>query len=167
MAGHERHYGFTLIELVAVIAILAIIAVVAVPRYVDLRTDAHRSTVAAVAGAFQGAVRIANVVCTARNYASQDNLPGFGSGNVDFNAFCYPSDTANSNSNNVNATRCMNVWNGILALRPTINTSTTGNPDYLAAGSGATCTYTYRRDASTTRRFTYNAQTGAIAVTNP
>ena len=39
--------------------------------------------------------------------------------------------------------------------------------DYRAQGSGKVCTYTFRHDTSTTRRFTYNSASGAVVLTNP
>ena len=161
---HTHGKGFTLVELVAVMVILGVIAVVAVPRFVDLRTDAHRGAVAGTAGAFTSAARLAYAACQARNFAGRDNMPGFGTGTVDFHASCYPSDTAGSNGN-VNANRCRDIWNGILAIRPSISTPATDTTDYRAQGSGAVCTYTYRRAAG--RRFTYNVTTGAVVITNP
>jgi prepilin-type N-terminal cleavage/methylation domain-containing protein len=158
--------GFTLVELVAVIVILAVLAAVALPRYMNARTEAHRAAVAASAGAFESAVRLASIACVTRNAANQDNVAIFGAGNVDFNVRCLPSDTGGNNGN-VNAGRCLNVWNGILSARSTANTSTAGNPVWLVSAAGNVCTYTYRRDTAATRRFTYNATTGVIAVTNP
>src|SRR3990170_3112063 len=148
--------GFTVIELVAVIAILGVLAVTAVPRFVDLRTDAYRSSVAATAGSFAAAIQSAYLLCLVRDFAGQDNIQGFGTGNVDFNANCYPSST-NGNNCNVNANRCLQVWNGVLAVSPSISTlATDPTTDFRAQGSGTTCTYTYRGDAATTRRFTYS-----------
>lgn len=163
--------GFTLIELVAVIAILGVLAVVAVPAFVDLRTDAHRSVVSATAGGFASAIQTARVLCLARDYASNINLPGYGTGIVDFNANCLPSRTNGSIANvnaNANANRCLQVWNGILVARPSISTlATDPNSDYRSQGAGTTCTYTYRKDTATSRRFTYSLSTGAVIATNP
>ena len=159
--------GFTLIELLLVIVIIAILSITALPRFVGLGDDAHRSSVAATASSFQSAVALANSACVSRNFAGLDNLPNFGAGTVDFNPNCFPSSTNGNNNLNVNANRCLQVWNGILSPAPSISTPAVDTTDYRAQGGGTICTYTYRKDAVTVRRFTYNAATGTIIATNP
>lgn len=46
---NNRHNGFTLIELVLVIIVLGILAVVALPRFINIKDDALKSTVSATA----------------------------------------------------------------------------------------------------------------------
>ena len=167
MTEAGRISGFTLIELITVIAILGVLSAVAAPRYVDLRGSAHQAVVAGTAGAFAAAIQLANLGCIARNFRNLDNMPGLGTGNVDFNANCYPSST-NGNNGNVNNNRCLQVWNGILTGAPTISTPLNDTTDYRSQVlSTNVCTFTYRKDTATVRRFTYNATTGAIVVTNP
>ncbi|MDH3286807.1 MAG: type II secretion system GspH family protein [Betaproteobacteria bacterium] len=158
--------GFTVLELIIVIVITGLLAASAWPRFMELKEEAHRSSVAATAGAFRSAIGMANAACIASNFAGQDNLPSFGAGNVDFNANCFPSST-NGRNGNVNRNRCLQVWNGLLSPAPSISTAPTGTTDFRAQGGGTTCRYTYRKDAPTSRFFTYSTATGAIVVTNP
>jgi prepilin-type N-terminal cleavage/methylation domain-containing protein len=159
--------GFSLIELIVVVVVLAILSVTALPRLVDLKDEAHRSSVAATASSFRSAVSLANAACIIRRFAGLDNLPAFGAGVVDFNANCLPASTNGNNNLNINAARCLQVWNGILLPAPSISTPATDTTEYRAQGGGTTCTYTYREDTDTLRRFTYNAATGAVNVINP
>ncbi|MEL4286710.1 type II secretion system protein [Shewanella xiamenensis] len=50
----KRQQGFTLIELVVVIIILGILAVTAAPKFINLQSDARKSTVEGVKAALQG-----------------------------------------------------------------------------------------------------------------
>src|SRR4051812_25869348 len=90
--------AFTLIELLVTIVIVGILAVMAVPRVVDLTGDAHRASVAATAASLQSGIRLSNIGCRIADFAGQDDLGIFGSGDLDFNDACYPVSTSNHNS---------------------------------------------------------------------
>lgn len=51
----QKQNGFTLIELVVVIIILGILAVTAAPKFINLQSDARKSTLDGMKGAIQGA----------------------------------------------------------------------------------------------------------------
>ncbi|QYK01797.1 type II secretion system protein [Shewanella psychrotolerans] len=51
----RKQNGFTLIELVVVIIILGILAVTAAPKFINLQSDAKKSTLEGLKGALQGA----------------------------------------------------------------------------------------------------------------
>jgi MSHA pilin protein MshB len=159
--------GFTLIELVCVLVVLGVLGAVAIPRFTELRTGAHQVAVSGTAAAFGSAVQLAYLACVLHKWAGQDNLPGYAGGNVDFNTACYPTDTTgNANTIGNNATRCMRVWNAILAAAPTITTAAQG-ADYRATASNEVCTYRYLLDTTTARQFTYDSRNGLIVPTNP
>ncbi|WP_204481513.1 type II secretion system protein, partial [Aeromonas veronii] len=57
---NNKNNGFTLIELVLVIIVLGILAVTALPRFINIKDDALKSTVSATAGSFASAVQLAH-----------------------------------------------------------------------------------------------------------
>ena len=159
--------GFSLVELVTVVVLLAILALVALPRVLDLGDEGFKAAMGAVVTQFQSAINLSNQMCILQRWASKDNLPGFGSGDVDFNANCLPSDTSGSNVLGANAARCMRIFQGVLSTSYTVNTTTTTDPDFLAGINGINCRFTFRRD-SVTRRFDYGQSTGLVLnVVNP
>ncbi len=163
----KRERAFTLVELVSTLVIIGVLSAVVTPRYTSLTGAAYRAQVASIAGAFESAVRLANVVCIVRSWANRDNLPGYGAGTLDFNANCYPTDTTgNANTIGSNRTRCQRVFAGILVVAPTVTTAASG-ADFRATAASNVCTYRYLLDSTTSRRFTYNSLTGAIARVNP
>lgn len=160
--------GFTVIELVAVIVILGSLVATAAPRYASLADDAHQVVVAMTASSFGSSVRQAYYGCVVADFASKDNLPTFGDGTVDFNGNCLPSSTNGNNGATVNANRCLQIWNGLLASAPSISTPANDVTDYRAQGSGSLCTYTYRNDDDDVRRFRYDSASGGITIlSNP
>ena len=54
----DKHSGFTMIELVMVIVIIGILTAVAIPKFVNIKQDAHRETLEGVAGALSSAAAI-------------------------------------------------------------------------------------------------------------
>ena len=167
--------GFTLVELVTLLAVLAVLVAIALPRFIDLSDDAARASVAQHAAAFRtsvGNVSLRYVVSGATG--NVDNLTGFGDGTVDTNASGYPTDTANANTipnNATGATRCRNVFIGILSTAiPICGGSVACNSTHVfqaTTTAAQVCRYTYVKDPTPARFFTYNATTGVVTLTNP
>jgi MSHA pilin protein MshA len=157
--------SFTLMELLATIVILAVLGAFAFPRLVDLRTDAHRASVAMTAAQLRSAITLANIACRLKNFAGLDNLPDYGSGELDFNSACFPVSTSNQNVR-VNPGRCAEVWTAVLSLAPSVAVGG-GTADYRAGGNNTTCTFTYQLDPGSARTIEYDSATGEVTTVNP
>jgi Tfp pilus assembly protein FimT len=147
---------------VVVITILAILAAFALPRFAQLSEQAHRSSIKATAGALAAGVALTKVQWVSNGFTvATTDLKGFGNDDVDVSADGWPTATSGSNATNMTATRCEEVWAGVLQSNAPKLTGT--EADYAATISGRDCIYTYQLDGLGST-IGYDADTGEIST---
>jgi prepilin-type N-terminal cleavage/methylation domain-containing protein len=161
MRTHQQ--GFTIIELVMVILILAILAAVALPKFADIRDDAHTAKNAGTGGGLAAAVNIAHAGWLAAGGSGttvtleDGTVIGVGSEGWPEN------DNSAAANDTITAAECAAMWTALLqGGAPTA--SAAAGEDYLATVAEPVCTFTYQPDTSPSRTITYNAETGAVTI---
>ena len=185
--GGKRQHGFTLIELVIVVVILGFLAVTAVPKFLDLTDQAKQANIEGMAGGFATGVSLTRaqwegegrptsnginridyegtnwVLTTPAGVNADDIRPG------------YPTGTAvgNSTGENMNNTRCLELWNGIYQQPPKITATVADlnnsalSFDYLADVEGnGFCIYYLKETLNKNGTGDYTNPNGATNVGN-
>jgi len=156
----NKQSGFTLIELVIVVVILGFLAVTAIPKFLDLTDQAKQANIEGLAGGFatgvslvraqweaEGRIKDSDInftnydgsalyLTTPTNNNDPDIRPGYPMGLVSSGSVT----TTNSANGNMDTTRCMEVWNNILAQPPSISATAAdlnngANIDYFVVQS--------------------------------
>jgi prepilin-type N-terminal cleavage/methylation domain-containing protein len=167
----HRSAGFTLIELVVVISILAILAAFALPRFAELSDQAHDASIQGTAGALAAGVALVKTQWVANGLTTEaDNVEGFGNDRVNVSAEGWPtSTTVDNNSPNMNASRCQQVWLGVLQGNAPSVVGATPDYDVTVQGDvdgnepGDDCLFTYQLDGEGSS-IGYDADTGEVTT---
>jgi len=167
--------GFTLIELVVVIVLLGILAVTVLPKFADLSGESEIAQVTGIATALKSGVNIVRTTFISKGYTTRvQNLPGYGTGNIDTNNDGYPIgiDKGNGNENIGRGNNgCVGVWNGVLDSPPTVANGN-NNQDYRSYRhtGNRVCSYVYRGNGDTGNQNTgllvikYDSRDGSVVV---
>lgn len=170
----KKQTGFSLMELVIVIVILGLLAVAALPRFLDITDEAKKASIEGVAGGYATAVLSARAQWEAegRTQTSSRNVV-----NYDGTDFLLTSSATSgyrdgypiavysgSDATTVNAAACKALMEQLLQNPPSVETSDTGSPKYIAsAPANDECRYE-QQEGSTKHNFVYKVSAGRVTV---
>ncbi|AYO20655.1 type II secretion system protein [Vibrio owensii] len=184
--------GFTLLELIIAIVILGILAVVAAPRFLNLQDDAYEAKMEAIADQFETAVRFTQSqwLVNGGTPEAQQNIDGYGGGELDVNEFGFPLGTDKGNRNGVignpynigqgNA-GCIAVWQALIGNEYSLsnNRNAADQFDFITRrvqdkdSHQSVCYYTYtkkgyeRDPERSTFVIWYDSKTGSVTTSKP
>jgi len=148
---------------VVVVLILSILAAIAMPKFVDIRDDAHTAKNSGAGGAFGAAVSIVHAQWLAGGASGTSVTLEDGTA-VGIAAEGWPENDNTPVANDaITAVECSEVWTAVMISGSPTSAAVAGS-DYLSTVVDPTCTFTYQDDTSPARTITYNANTGAVAV---
>ncbi|WP_404970453.1 type II secretion system protein [Vibrio campbellii] len=184
--------GFTLLELIIAIVILGILAVVAAPRFLNIQDDAYEAKMEAIADQFETAVRYTQSqwLVNGGTPEAQQDLEGYGGGELDVNEFGYPLGTNKGNRNGVignpynigqGNSGCIAVWQALLGDEYSLSNNRNADDrfDFITRrvqdkdSHQSVCYYTYtkkgyeRNPESSTYVIWYDSKTGSVTTSKP
>lgn len=164
----SRIQGFITLEILMIGLLFVILIIYLVHRSQPIKEAAHHEVVQANYMSFQTAIFFVGAsLQISRMKKGVDNVPSFGSGDVDVNENGFPVDTEDSNTIGGNAQRCVNLWYGLLDDPPRVSVEQARGVIYRVRAQGESCFYDYLPDKKIQRGFRYDADTGEVVVANP
>lgn len=160
--GHAQR-GFTLIELVMVIVILSIMSAIALPKFADIRDDAHTAKNSGVGGSLTAGVNIVHAAWLSSGGTGSSVTLEDGSV-VGVGPEGWPeNDNAAAPDGSVSAAECAALWTTVLQPGAP-DASAAAGADYLATAADPVCTFTYQPDTAPARTIAYNSNIGAVTI---
>ena len=166
--------GFTLAELLVVLIIISVLSSIAIVRFVSIKDEAELARVESTAGAFKAAVKSVQITFNIQSLSTRiQNLPNFGSGNVDTNNIGYPIgiDKGNGNENIGRGNAgCAGIWQGILETSDDVGTGANNDYQSYRHTGNRVCSYVYRSGGDTAGRnsaefvIQYDSRDGKVYV---
>ncbi|ARV71978.1 type II secretion system protein [Vibrio campbellii] len=184
--------GFALLELIIAIVILGILAVVAAPRFLNIQDDAYEAKMEAISDQFETAVRFTQSqwLVNGGTPEAQQDLEGYGGGELDVNEFGYPLGTNKGNRNGVignpynigqGNSGCIAVWQALLGDEYSLSNNHNADDrfDFITRrvqdkdSHQSVCYYTFtkkgyeRNPESSTYVIWYDSKTGSVTTSKP
>jgi len=150
--NRDNQKGFTIVELVVVIIILGILAATALPRFMDVSTEAHQSSVDAVEGGLKSGIALVQAKWMA---AGKPDSVSMADASV---IFVNTSGWASVGDATIGDGECDDLFTALLQNAPSIQATEVANEGLAAAAyTGANPEDWYHADVTGDCTFWYGA----------